>query len=316
MSTGKKITLKSLDEETFEVDEAVALESQTIKHMIEVIEDDCADNCIPLPNVTSKILSKVIEYCKKHVDTSKSDDRPSSVDDELKAWDAEFVKVDQATLFDLILQPLLIVNYIRAPVPLPQIVLSLLTTSTAYNNGVRTLNFPLVQVIDPNTSSRDGLHVGFWDLTAAAIPETCGHAMEVPESTLNSGGSFPLTVSCVSLPIHAAIMSTPGAAISGCKARKNRATIYLCLSLWYLQRNYRPECKRIVGIRDFALRMFLVMEEGPLAEKYATAGAGLYFVTAVVGKIVATGFLWKFSNLSTINCLKHLNEFLFTAADL
>ncbi|EEF52763.1 SKP1-like protein 1B [Ricinus communis] len=100
MSTSRKITLKSSDGETFEVDEAVALESQTIKHMI---EDDCADNGIPLPNVTSKILSKVIEYCKKHVETSKSDDRPSSVDDELKTWDAEFVKVDQATLFDLIL---------------------------------------------------------------------------------------------------------------------------------------------------------------------------------------------------------------------
>ncbi|OAY22664.2 SKP1-like protein 1B [Manihot esculenta] len=100
MSTGKKITLRSTDGETFEVDEAVALESQTIKHLI---EDDCADNGIPLPNVTSKILSKVIEYCKKHVETPKSEDRPSSVDDELKAWDAEFVKVDQSTLFDLIL---------------------------------------------------------------------------------------------------------------------------------------------------------------------------------------------------------------------
>ncbi|KAL5545274.1 hypothetical protein UlMin_009058 [Ulmus minor] len=56
-----------------------------------MIEDDCADNGIPLPNVTNKILSKVIEYYKKHVD------------DELKAWDADFVKVDQATFFDLIL---------------------------------------------------------------------------------------------------------------------------------------------------------------------------------------------------------------------
>ncbi|GKV17818.1 hypothetical protein SLEP1_g28278 [Rubroshorea leprosula] len=99
-STGRKITLKSSDEETFEVDEAVALLSQTIKHMI---EDDCADNGIPLPNVTSKILSKVIEYCKKHVEAPKSDDRATPVDDELKAWDADFVKVDQATLFDLIL---------------------------------------------------------------------------------------------------------------------------------------------------------------------------------------------------------------------
>ncbi|CAL0313256.1 unnamed protein product [Lupinus luteus] len=91
-SSPKKITLKSSDGEAFEVDEAVAVESQTIKHMI---EDDCADNGIPLPNVTSKILAKVIEYCKNHVE------KPA--DDDLKAWDADFVKVDQATLFDLIL---------------------------------------------------------------------------------------------------------------------------------------------------------------------------------------------------------------------
>ncbi|KAJ4962932.1 hypothetical protein NE237_022871 [Protea cynaroides] len=94
----KKVTLKSSDGETFDIDKEVALESQTIKHMI---EDDCADNGIPLPNVTSKILARVIEYCKKHVETPKSDDR--TVDEELKSWDAEFVKVDQATLFDLIL---------------------------------------------------------------------------------------------------------------------------------------------------------------------------------------------------------------------
>ncbi|KAK9946899.1 hypothetical protein M0R45_012339 [Rubus argutus] len=100
MSSGRKITLKSSDGESFLVDEAVALESQTIKHMI---EDDCADNGIPLPNVTSKILAKVIEYCKKHVEAPKSEDRASSGDEELKLWDADFVKVDQATLFDLIL---------------------------------------------------------------------------------------------------------------------------------------------------------------------------------------------------------------------
>ncbi|PKA59619.1 SKP1-like protein 1B [Apostasia shenzhenica] len=100
---GMQITLKSSDGEEFVVAEAVARESQTILHMI---EDGCASSGIPLPNVNSKILAKVIEYCKKHVEsTSKSsaagDDK--SVDEELKNWDAEFVKVDQATLFDLIL---------------------------------------------------------------------------------------------------------------------------------------------------------------------------------------------------------------------
>ncbi|XP_059286578.1 SKP1-like protein 1A [Lycium ferocissimum] len=99
MSSSKKIVLNSSDGETFEVEESVALESQTIKHMI---EDDCANTAIPLPNVTSKILAKVIEYCKRHVDAAaKTDDKAS--EDDLKNFDADFVKVDQGTLFDLIL---------------------------------------------------------------------------------------------------------------------------------------------------------------------------------------------------------------------
>ncbi|RVW96714.1 SKP1-like protein 1A [Vitis vinifera] len=93
-----KLTLQSSDGMFFYVDVAVAMESQTIKHMI---EDRCADNAIPLPNVTSKILARVIEYCKKHVETPKAEEH--AVNDELRAWDADFVKVDQATLFDLIL---------------------------------------------------------------------------------------------------------------------------------------------------------------------------------------------------------------------
>ncbi|KAK1320092.1 SKP1-like protein 1A [Acorus calamus] len=96
----RKVTLKSSDGEVFEVEETVALESQTIKHMI---EDDCADNGIPLPNVTSKILSKVIEYCKKHVEVAPKTGEDRTQEEELKAWDVDFVKVDQGTLFDLIL---------------------------------------------------------------------------------------------------------------------------------------------------------------------------------------------------------------------
>ena len=76
----------------------MALESQTIKHMV---EDVSSDNAIPLPNVTGAVLAKVIEYCNKHVDTPKSDAR--AAEDDLKAFDAEFVKVEQSTLFDLIL---------------------------------------------------------------------------------------------------------------------------------------------------------------------------------------------------------------------
>jgi S-phase kinase-associated protein 1 len=98
----KKLTLQSSDMEKFDVEEAVAMKSQTIKHMI---EDDCANNVIPLPNVSAKTLTKVIEYCKEHVKADAAgaagDSDTSSTD--LKTFDQKFVDVDQATLFDLIL---------------------------------------------------------------------------------------------------------------------------------------------------------------------------------------------------------------------
>ncbi|GAU37930.1 hypothetical protein TSUD_269450 [Trifolium subterraneum] len=95
----KKIILKSFDNEAFEVEQAIAMQSLTIKHMI---EDNCADETgIPIPNVTGAIMAKVIEYCKKHVDATNVEEKLSEED--LTKFDEEFVKVDQATLFDLIL---------------------------------------------------------------------------------------------------------------------------------------------------------------------------------------------------------------------
>ncbi|KAL3383186.1 hypothetical protein AABB24_002598 [Solanum stoloniferum] len=100
MSSPKKISLRSSDGEVFEVEEAVALESQTIKFLI---EDDCAGSDIPISNVTSNILAKVLEYLKLHVEASSKTDDKAAADNDLKVFDAEFVKVDQKTLFDLIL---------------------------------------------------------------------------------------------------------------------------------------------------------------------------------------------------------------------
>jgi S-phase kinase-associated protein 1 len=96
-----KVKLTSSDNQMFEVDEEVATQSHTIKNMI---EDTGTEEMVPLPNVPGKILSKVIEYCKFHVEAAKQvDNKPSKTEDEIKQWDTEFVKVDQATLFDLIL---------------------------------------------------------------------------------------------------------------------------------------------------------------------------------------------------------------------
>ncbi|CAI0413091.1 unnamed protein product [Linum tenue] len=80
------------------------MQSQTIKHMI---EDGCAGDGIPIPNVTGAILAKVLEFCKKH--QHHAPDRQSDAD-ELKKWDtnfanwdAEFAKVGQDTLYDLLM---------------------------------------------------------------------------------------------------------------------------------------------------------------------------------------------------------------------
>ncbi|XP_010437611.1 PREDICTED: SKP1-like protein 11 [Camelina sativa] len=96
MSTKKMIMLKSSDGQSFEVEEDVAIQSQTIAHMV---EDDCASTEIPLANVTSKTLALVIEYCKKH----HVDEANPIPEEELKTWDKQFMETDQSTIFDLIL---------------------------------------------------------------------------------------------------------------------------------------------------------------------------------------------------------------------
>ncbi|KAF8093913.1 hypothetical protein N665_0374s0005 [Sinapis alba] len=101
MSTSKIFTLKSSDGEIFEVPEPVAVQSQMIYYMV---EDGCVGTEISITNVTGVILAKVIEYCKKHVIIPDGDgDSSSSMVEELRNWDAEFMKnMDKPTLFDLI----------------------------------------------------------------------------------------------------------------------------------------------------------------------------------------------------------------------
>ena len=109
--TGEKriFMLKSSDGGLFEVEEDVAIQFQTIKGMI---EDDCANNENPLHNVTRNILSKIIEYCKKHTEfTEKDTIENKAIIKDLKSWDSNFIKVDRITLFELI-QVISIPNYI------------------------------------------------------------------------------------------------------------------------------------------------------------------------------------------------------------
>eukprot|EP00437_Effrenium_voratum_P010787 CAMPEP_0181440926 /NCGR_PEP_ID=MMETSP1110-20121109/23233_1 /TAXON_ID=174948 /ORGANISM="Symbiodinium sp., Strain CCMP421" /LENGTH=67 /DNA_ID=CAMNT_0023564773 /DNA_START=57 /DNA_END=257 /DNA_ORIENTATION=+ len=61
-----KVKLKSSQGEIFEVEPEVATMSTLIKNMV---EDSGTDEEIPLPNVKTAILSKVIDYCKYHKDS-------------------------------------------------------------------------------------------------------------------------------------------------------------------------------------------------------------------------------------------------------
>ena len=62
---------------------------------------------IPLPNVNGDILERVVKYLKYHVaDQAKEIEKPlksANMEEVVSKWDADFVDVDQETLFSLIL---------------------------------------------------------------------------------------------------------------------------------------------------------------------------------------------------------------------
>jgi|EP00029_Vermamoeba_vermiformis_P006309 S-phase kinase-associated protein 1 len=99
------VKLESSDKKEFVVPVEVASQSVTIKNMLEDLGSD-NDAPIPLPNVSAKILEKVITYCKYHHEhpTPQSEEKKDEKrTDDIIPWDREFCQVDQATLFELIL---------------------------------------------------------------------------------------------------------------------------------------------------------------------------------------------------------------------
>ena len=66
-SAEKNVKLTSQDGDSFEVPVSVAKISIVVKSILdEEQEDDDDDNEIPLPNVKTAILSKVIEFAQHH----------------------------------------------------------------------------------------------------------------------------------------------------------------------------------------------------------------------------------------------------------
>ncbi|THG05905.1 hypothetical protein TEA_006996 [Camellia sinensis var. sinensis] len=61
-----------------------------------MMEDECASNTIPVPNVDANILAMVIEFCKKHAESE------AEAASDLKTLDSEFANRGQEALYDLI----------------------------------------------------------------------------------------------------------------------------------------------------------------------------------------------------------------------
>jgi len=99
-----ELTLISQDGEKFQIPLQVATLSALVKTMY---EGDKSEKNIPLQNVKSTILRKVIEYMTFHNGNPPKDiEKPlksANMREVVSDWDATFVEVDQETLFELIL---------------------------------------------------------------------------------------------------------------------------------------------------------------------------------------------------------------------
>ena len=81
--------------------------SELVKSMIEEEDEDENTPEIPLPNVKATVLKKVIEFCT-HYNTEAMEEiekplKSSNMAQVVQQWYADYVNVDQAILFELIL---------------------------------------------------------------------------------------------------------------------------------------------------------------------------------------------------------------------
>ncbi|PKA48000.1 SKP1-like protein 4 [Apostasia shenzhenica] len=93
----KKMTLRASDGEKVTVEMAAAMKSEVLRSMIE--EGIVSQAEIPIPNVTSSILSMIFLYCEKHL----HHEDPNEEHRDLAVFDAEFLNVDESVLYHLLL---------------------------------------------------------------------------------------------------------------------------------------------------------------------------------------------------------------------
>ena len=106
-----QIKVSSQEGQVFHLNLNEALLSNTIKSIIDYPDNDeelqnwkLPDGIIPLQNVNSNTLLKIIEYIKYHSNTNNNEKDEDN-------WNNEFLKIDDELLFNIILAS----NYLEIP---------------------------------------------------------------------------------------------------------------------------------------------------------------------------------------------------------
>ncbi|AQZ09745.1 SKP1 (YDR328C) [Zygosaccharomyces parabailii] len=106
-----QVVLVSGEGERFTVERRIAERSLLLKNYLNdmhdsVLEDsdEEEDVVMPIPNVRSSVLQKVIEWAEHHRDSTfpDEDDDDSRKSAPMDSWDREFLKVDQEMLYEII----------------------------------------------------------------------------------------------------------------------------------------------------------------------------------------------------------------------
>lgn len=101
------LKLASSDGDEIDVAKDIAERSLLIKNMVSDLGEEAMTETIPVPNVNSSVLKKVIEWCEHHradppaPADDDSDSRKKTTD--IEEWDQKFMQVDQEMLFEIIL---------------------------------------------------------------------------------------------------------------------------------------------------------------------------------------------------------------------
>ena len=103
MADDELVTITSHDGDNFAIEVGIAKLSNTLKHLI---DEAGIENAIPLPNISTPILTGVIKYLTHHYNNTGSIPATDHTHKGLKdicEWDKNFCPTDLITLYDLIL---------------------------------------------------------------------------------------------------------------------------------------------------------------------------------------------------------------------